>query len=206
MKEHSEPSVTMTAPADLMPGLLLLFQYGVDFEARTGCSLGWFLCHQMKLDSDYVAQHIQTVFLDGRPVDDLEASSVKDGSILALSSAMPGLAGATMRRGGYYSSLRSSISHHEEPEILTPKDALIKVKLFNLVALQLGPTLLKKGIVVRGNVMEDFLDMRTAAFRARLKLIGPAGETGDGNDLKRMNLHGRRVFLSLEDQDDQIGL
>ena len=56
--------------------------------------------------------------LDGKPVDDIGAALVQDGSTLALSAAMPGLVGATLRRGGAYSSFRSAITYHETGERL----------------------------------------------------------------------------------------
>ena len=39
---------------------------------------------------------------------------VGHGDTLALSAAMPGLVGATMRRGGYFAGLRANISHRDQ--------------------------------------------------------------------------------------------
>jgi len=43
------------------------------------------------LDEDYVTQRISTIFLDGKPVDDIDTLLVRDGAVLSLSAAMPGL-------------------------------------------------------------------------------------------------------------------
>jgi len=57
-----------------------------------------------------VKEKISTIFLDGKAVDSPETALLREGSTLALSSAMPGLAGAILRRDGPYASLRSSIT------------------------------------------------------------------------------------------------
>jgi hypothetical protein len=44
------------------------------------------------------SRRVSTVCLDGHPVDDLDACLLGDGSRLALSGALPGLAGACLRR------------------------------------------------------------------------------------------------------------
>ena len=62
-------------------------------------------------------EKIQSIMLDGKPVDDIGSAMIHDGSVLALSAAMPGLVGATLRRGGAYASFRSAITYHE-PEKL----------------------------------------------------------------------------------------
>jgi len=60
-----------------------------------------------------VKHDIKVLFLDYSPVDDLDAAIIKDGAILALSAAMPGLVGAAMRKDGL-SWMRTSITYHEQ--------------------------------------------------------------------------------------------
>lgn len=43
-----------------------------------------FLERQLQLDRQFIEDYIQTVFLDGKPVDDLDRAFVKDGCTLAL--------------------------------------------------------------------------------------------------------------------------
>jgi hypothetical protein len=90
-------------------------------------------------------------------VDDIDAAAVKEGSTLALSSAMPGLVGATMRRQGFYASFRGTITHREEGERPQEKEGFFRVKLFNLLMAELGPFLLGKGIYVPSEEMARFL-------------------------------------------------
>ncbi|HQN19315.1 MAG TPA: hypothetical protein PKV86_09255 [Syntrophobacteraceae bacterium] len=141
-----------------------LLQRGFRVATRVGISVETILTREFGLDKDSL-DRIQTVFLDGKAVDDLESSFVKDGSVLALSSAMPGLVGATLRRGGYYAGLRSHITSSEEtPECIQAKQGLITLKLFNLLIRALGPVFLKKGILVERNVLWDFLAGQPSSF------------------------------------------
>ncbi len=85
-------------------------QGGFFLGASVGCSIHELLCEQLGLGEEYVLQRITTLFLDGKPVDDIDSAVVRDGATLSLSAAMPGLVGAAMRRGGAFASLRSSIT------------------------------------------------------------------------------------------------
>ena len=67
-----------------------LLQKGIIVRARSGCSLTAFLREQAEAAPETI-EKIQSIFLDGSPVDDLDRTIIKDGSILALSAAMPGL-------------------------------------------------------------------------------------------------------------------
>ncbi len=134
-----------------------LFQNGVEVRAKTGCSIRSFLCDQLGIDPQYVSERILTVFMNGRPVDDIDGAIIRDGSTLSLSAAAPGLVGATVRRGGTYAVLRNSITHREEDIRDTGHEGTIKVKLFNLVAKELGPLLLERGILIRGSELDDVL-------------------------------------------------
>ncbi|WP_054693113.1 hypothetical protein [Desulfosarcina cetonica] len=85
-----------------MPMLLPLMQKGVGLPAQIGCTIRQFLCDQLGISDAYLDQRIQTLFLNARPVDDVDGAILQDGATLALSAAMPGLLGATMRKGGHY--------------------------------------------------------------------------------------------------------
>ena len=127
-----------------------LLQQGVVLPAATDCSLWSFLVDQIGIDSEYVKERITTIFLDGDVVDSLEKAILRDGSVLALSAAMPGLAGATLRRGGFYAAMRSTITHKDDPAAASSGAAAgaVRVKLFNLLIPELGPALLARGVVL----------------------------------------------------------
>jgi hypothetical protein len=144
--------------------LFLILQSGFFLKIQVGCSLKTFLMGEIGLSPEFIEDKIQTIFLDGQPVDDLDSAIIKDGSSLALSSAMPGLVGAAMRRGGFYGALRSSITYREEgkPEIV--HEGTIQMKLYNLLMADLGPLFFRKGIYVPSSFLYDFLSTQPESF------------------------------------------
>lgn len=181
----SAPELLLSVGADYVPMFFQFLQRGTILRAEVGCSVRSFLYDQLQLSPEFVEDHIKTIFLDGKPVDDIDAATVKDGCTLALSSAMPGLVGATMRRGGYYASLRSQISHGSETGDTLVEEGSVTLKFFNLVASDLGPSFLEKGICVNKEDLADF-------FRSRLpdlEIKGMEAEL-DGKVLDRATLRG----------------
>jgi len=134
-----------------------LLQGGVVMRLARGITVRGFLGLTLGLAADFVEQNISTIFLNGKPVDSLEAR-LRHGDTLALSAAMPGLVGATLRRGGAVATLRSSISHCEEgPPEEKALEGFILVKLFNTLIAALGPRLLQRGVLVRRDILKDIL-------------------------------------------------
>jgi hypothetical protein len=146
----------LTVKAALVPRFYPLLQAGFFLRARVGVSVGVFLREQLGLSDRYVEERVSTVFLDGKPVDDLGAAILEEGSRLALSSAMPGLVGATMRRKGFYASLRGTITHHAEGQAPVVKEGTVFLKLFNLVMSDIGPDLLARGILLPSRDLSEF--------------------------------------------------
>jgi hypothetical protein len=146
--------------ASLIPVFSSLFEKGVVLTATTGCTLREFLCGQLGIDDDYLDQRVQTLFLDARPVDDVDAAMVRDGATLALSAAMPGLLGATMRKGGRYAAFREDISQHADACGICETSGRVTVKLFNMVAREVGSRLLEAGVEVDGSDLQRIADHR----------------------------------------------
>lgn len=141
-----------------------LLQQGFMVRAQVGGDIRELLCSQFGIDPDYLKQRITTIFLNGKPVDDFETCRVADGATLALSAAMPGLVGATMRRGGYYAAMRGAITHHELAAGAEKKYGKIRIKLFNLLMAELGPGFLQQGILVPAGVLAAFLAAQAPDF------------------------------------------
>ena len=141
-----------------LPLFYSLLEKGVVLSAGTGCSVRDFLCGQLGLSGDYLDQRVQTLFLDARPVDDVDRAVVRDGSTLALSAAMPGLVGATMRKGGRYAALRKGISQHVDECGICESSGRVTVKLFNMVANEVGGRLLAAGVEVDGGDLQRIAD------------------------------------------------
>ena len=109
-----------------------------------------FLVQDLGLTPEYVQQRITTVFLDGQVVDVLEDATLRKGSRLALSAAMPGLVGATLRRSGPYAAMRAEITRSAEHElhVCSAVTTVVEVKLFNLLIDEIGPVLLERGVLL----------------------------------------------------------
>ncbi|KAF0221101.1 MAG: hypothetical protein FD174_599 [Geobacteraceae bacterium] len=137
---------------------------GFQVVVRVGCSIRELLCDQFGIDNEYVLGRITTVFQNGKAIDDLDAAIVRDGTRLTLSAAMPGLVGATMRRGGFYAAMRGSITHKETGESGLSGGGTITMKLFNLLLPELGPDFLKVGIGVAAADLADFFAKRPSTF------------------------------------------
>lgn len=148
MSRKESADLHMVLAGDLLGHLLLLVQNGFSMEIASACSVNAFLSDRLGLSPEYVEERIQTIFLDGKPVDDLDTAMVRDGSSLALSAAMPGLVGAAMRRGGYYGQLRSTITYQPGTADGFRGKGSVRVKVFNLLMHELGPDILGRGVSV----------------------------------------------------------
>lgn len=147
-----------------IPRFFPLLQCGVELKTRVNVSLRSFLCGHFQVDSDFLDLHVKTVFLDSKPVDDIDAAIVRDGSVIALSAAMPGLVGATMRRGGPLACFRGAITHGIEQATETAQDGHVTLKLFNLLIGRFGPRLLERGVWVKADDLQDFLKKQPDDF------------------------------------------
>jgi hypothetical protein len=147
-----------------LPSFFQLLQDGFMVKALVGCNIESFLTQQLGIAPEYIAGRIHSIFLEGRPVDDLDSAMIHDGSHLSLSAAMPGLVGATMRRGGIYGAFRSSITYSESDSHCEIAEGCVHLKFFNLLMRELGPDLLKKGIYLKSLQMADFLSGQPLEF------------------------------------------
>jgi hypothetical protein len=143
---NDHPRILISAGPALIPYFQSIFQSGFFFRCQVGRSVEDFLLRQLALNREFVADKVSTVFLNGQCVDDFASAILKNGSVVAFSSALPGLAGATLRRGGPYACLRSSITYREEEMPVLPEEGTITVKVFNLLMEELGAVFLEKGI------------------------------------------------------------
>lgn len=158
------PRLTFIVDGPLIARFFLLLQQGVKIRRRVGCSVEAFLREEIGIAPDTI-EKIQSIMLDGKPVDDIGSALLHDGSVLALSAAMPGLVGATLRRGGAYSSFRSAITYHEAGTARAPDEGWVNIKVFNLLMAELGPGLLRQGVLVHAADLAYFLAERSQEFR-----------------------------------------
>lgn len=161
--DRTYPHLAFVAEEGGGASFFLLLQQGVKIRRRTSCSVDIFLRQEIGAAPETI-EKIQSIILDGKPVDDIGSSLVHDGSILALSAAMPGLVGATLRRGGAYSSFRGAITYHETGTACPPGEGWVRVKIFNLLMAVLGPDLLGKGVLVGVSDLLGLLGERAEEF------------------------------------------
>lgn len=137
-----------------------LLTAGYSTMTRLGISVQDLLCDLLGMDKGYIEKRIQTVFLNGKAVDNLKKTVIRNGATLALSAAMPGLVGATFRRGGLYSVMREQITHPADYTINVAEEGIITIKIFNLIAQDIGPQILERGIQVSGKQLQQLLSSK----------------------------------------------
>jgi hypothetical protein len=167
----SVPILSLTVETSLLTAFYDLLQAGFGVNCRVGTSIENLLYDQYQLNPQLVEEKISTIFLNGKPVDDIASTAVNDGSTLALSGAMPGLVGATLRRKSPLASFRQSISAGKSAEDNKNSEGRIRIKLFNVLLKELGPVFLEIGIFVQGVVFKSFFEKQTNEFWNRCKEI-----------------------------------
>ncbi len=143
MKEVHNLQLTLV-PASLS-AFYPLIQQGLWLNVQTGCSITSLLTDQLGITLSYLNERITTLFLDGKAIDNPENAYLQEGSTLALSSAMPGLVGTTMRRGGHLAAMRDAITYQSQ-QPATIGNGRIRIKLFNMIMAEMGAALLHYGI------------------------------------------------------------
>jgi hypothetical protein len=157
-------SLSLNVETSLLTTFYELLQAGFRVRCRVGVNIESLFNDQFEINQHLVEERISTIFLNGKPVDDIASTTVSDGSTLALSGAMPGLVGATLRRKSPLSSFRQSISAEKTPEDSDKKEGYIQIKLFNILLEELGPEFLKKGILVPRGHLKTFFNKQSEAF------------------------------------------
>lgn len=135
----------------------LLLQEGVFLDVTTGASLRNLLTGQLGLEADYVEQHVDAVFLDGHPIDDIDMTSVPDGGRVAIAGALPGAAGIAMRRNSPVAALRGGITGKGDVVKPTEDRGRIQMRLFGLVLHTVAHRLLQRGVIVEAARLASFL-------------------------------------------------
>ena len=171
-----------------------LFGRGVRLGVRAGGSVRELLCGQLGVAESYLDERIQTVFVNGRAVDDVNQSRVDVGDVLSLSAAMPGLVGATLRRGGHLAVLRKNISYAGSDTGDDRGGGTVTLKLFNMVARELGPRLLEHGVIAAGRDLSGPLK----AAEPHVKAVERSGAPASMAELSDLLDSDREVLLRVE--------
>ena len=116
MKTAPIPQLTLVLPEEAVAGFASLLQHGILFAVDRPVAILPFLLTLPGFTPEYIEKTVQTIFINGVAADSLDRS-LAAGSTLALSAAMPGLAGAIFRRQGLHGSLRSQPVAVVEPPV-----------------------------------------------------------------------------------------
>lgn len=152
-------SLVFKVPHDSLLHYSTLLQSGIILQSHTGESLGMFLNNLPGFDLNYLADRVQTIFFDGNAVDDLEQRFSQTKHTLALSAAMPGLAGAIFRMNSLCAALRTprAKSNSQADQISRTE---VTLKLFNAIAREKGAGLFELGGVFCSQALLDFFIKR----------------------------------------------
>jgi hypothetical protein len=158
------------------------------------------LCNQLGIQEDYLEQRIQSIFLNGKVVDDVNTAIVNEDATMALSGAMPGLAGAILRTGGYYAPMRSQISHQKNSILSQITKGKIILKLWNLVVKELGPTFLQQGILLQGEELQSFFERHREALETGCQTAEMMGKIIATDQLSDLTLKSDPIFLQVKSE------
>jgi hypothetical protein len=193
--------IYMIVTSELLPRFFKLLEQGFIVITQTGCSIKDLLYKQLQIEEEYLDKRIQTLFLNGKAVDNAETAYIQDNATLALSAAMPGLVGATFRKGGTYAAMRNTISYNAEIPDKDKGEARVKLKLFNMVLKELGPIFLTNGVWIRKEKFNEFLSRYLKEIRAAGSLIHLNDKKVDIDKLEQMNLKNTEIFLQVTSEE-----
>ena len=129
-----------------------LTQSGVQVPALIGGSVMDFLADQLEFDDDYISTRVMTIFINGKPVDDLYSSTIPADARIALGAMAPGVAGLTMCRNNLLSGLRSGITYTSEAGTPVEK-GIVTLVLFNAIMADKGASILAKGVTIPASTL-----------------------------------------------------
>jgi len=199
MNTQQQYHIILELEKDLHSRFAPVFSKGVDVKACLNVSIRELICGQLGIEESYLENRIQTIFLDGKPVDDYNTAIIRDGSLLALSAAMPGLVGAIMRRGGHFAAMRREITHDDEQSTACDPEGTVKIKLFNLTVREIGPLLLKYGIHLSSGDLQHVLTLFADGFRRGCKNITLNNSSVTLDQLSAMINKSDSVYLQLKE-------
>lgn len=192
-----DPTLDVHIDKGRISDFVVLLRTGFRVKAQVGCNVKDFLCGQMGLATDYYENRIQTLFLNSKPVDNPETARVRDGATLALSAAMPGLVGATMRKGGHYGRMRGSITHMDDGQTCGEAVGWVTLKLFNMILKELGPYFLSQGIWLNSKVVQAFFKEQASNLDSHIKRVDWNGEKISPDSVKSIAWPEGRLFVRI---------
>ncbi len=164
ISDKSFPVLSMSMEPRSRARFVTLLQSGFFCKAVQGQTLFSFLISLPGFTREYIANRLQTIFLNGDSVDDTELAFSGSSATLALSAAMPGLAGSLFRKCSPLTALRKTAVQGALSSAAAP--VAVQVKLFNVIAVEKGGELLAGGVVINRDDLLSFLELRPSLVTA----------------------------------------
>lgn len=199
-KTDPVPTISLLVRADALDKFTTLLQSGLFLSVKQGENIDGLLTSLPGFSEKYIKERVQTIFVDGLPADDLAQQFSGQETVLAISAAMPGLAGAIFRKGGMHASLRTTTEkkkHSAAPDSMLT----VRLKLFNIIAKERGVTLLAGGCLMQSASVEKFLDYRTP-LAASIQTISIGNQETDMKMLRKTLAIHTRIVLTINSSHD----
>ena len=192
------PTLELLAAPGTVPVFATVLQAGINITAPSGENLASFLGRLPGFTREYIIDDIQTIFLNGTAVDDLQTPLTGGNPVLALSAAMPGLAGAIFRKNSFHAALRTAVNEIQTAS-RDQETVIVTLKLFNSIARDRGPALLAGGVRIGAGSLLSFFMTRPIllTYLRRItidgRVCGPEELTGYLEEDRDLDLVVREV-------------
>jgi hypothetical protein len=164
------PRLELLVPADTAKQYTTFLQTGILEERNSPITVGEFLASLPGFTTQYIGERIETIFLNGQPVDDLGTLIYGTSPVLAISAVMPGLAGAIFRKNSFHAALRTTTPDSLTDRLPNTKKIIIRLKFFNIIAAEKGETILHNGCFMSSESILKFINYRCHLFSHFLSL------------------------------------
>lgn len=131
-----------------------LTQSPSEVAADIGDSMMNFLTQRLEFDAEYIDAQVKTIFMNGKPVDDLDTANIPADARIALGAVAPGVAGMMMARNSPISGMRSGITYQNTKPVQKITEGTVTLLLFNAIMEDKGLQILKKGITIPAGKLE----------------------------------------------------
>ncbi|MBU0946566.1 MAG: hypothetical protein KJ804_18950 [Proteobacteria bacterium] len=190
-------------PAGSISRYTTLLQAGIIEERQSPCTYRAFFSSLPGVNSQYIVDRIETIFHNGLPVDDIETDIEGSAPVIAISGAMPGLAGAIFRKNSFHAALRTAESHASSDSLEKAEKKIITLKLFNVIASEKGGNFLNNGCFMKSDSVLKFINYRPQLF-SHLLALSCDDNSLELEEVKTILLHSDIVFLKIHEDDGRL--
>lgn len=190
------PRLTFRIAPDSIDKFTTLLQAGILVPTAQGSPIGVFLKNIQGFTEEYITNQVQTIFLNGTATDDMETELTGENPVLAISAAMPGLAGAIFRKNSLHAALRTTQASRKCAS--TNARITVTLKLFNAIARDRGAELLRRGVTLDATSLKKFLDTRTT-LPSMIMVAELEGEALSKDNLPMTLTSHDKIHLTLTD-------